>query len=37
MSAPTDIAAIPNYLCGAGCEVAVMPDGSMDPRLRICF
>ena len=37
MSTPNEIAALRKYLCDVGCEVAVMPYGSMDPRLRICF
>jgi hypothetical protein len=35
MSAPADFAVLRRFLCEAGCEVAALPYGSMDPRLRM--
>jgi len=31
---PADFAPLGRYLCEAGCEVAVLPYGRLDPRLR---
>jgi Zn-dependent protease len=37
VASPGDFAPLGRYLCEAGCQVDVLPYGSMDPRLRACF
>ena len=37
LASPDDFAPLRRYLCEAGCQVDVLPYGSMDPRLRACF
>jgi hypothetical protein len=37
LASPADLAPLHRYLCDAGCGVAVLPYGSMDPRLRMCL
>jgi hypothetical protein len=37
LASPADLEPLRRYLCEAGCEVAVLPFGSMDPRLRVCY
>ena len=37
LASPGDFAPLRRYLCDAGCEVAVLPYGSLDSRLFVCF
>jgi hypothetical protein len=37
MASPAAFAPLRRYLCDAGCQVEVLPYGSMDPRLHRCF
>jgi len=37
LASPADLAPLHRYLCDVGCAVAVLPYGSMDPRLRMCL
>ena len=37
MTTPAEFAQLASYLCEAGCQIAALPYGSMDPRLRMCF
>jgi hypothetical protein len=34
---PADFAPLGRYLCEAGCQVDVLPYGSIDPRLNWCY
>jgi Zn-dependent protease len=37
LASPADLAPLRRALCDAGCQVDVLPAGSTDPRLRVCF
>jgi hypothetical protein len=37
LASPADFAPLRRYLCEVGCQVDVLPYGSLDPRLRACF
>ena len=37
LASPGDFAPLRRYLCAAGCQVAVLPYGSLDSRLFACF
>jgi hypothetical protein len=37
LASPDDLEPLRRHLCALGCEVSVLPYGSMDPRLRRCY